>query len=363
MDDFDIERDLEDAGIDALDFSLMDEDERWKALNDAGLDPDFFLDADLDSSFDAWENLQSAGLSLNDLELMDEDERREALESAGLDWRDYEGVSSWTPAFVAPTPAVPVNKQQEVLPTEPQPVYRYCQVRFSAGGSTYAYRTDNYTIEAGDFVMVPVGNSETPRLVQVVSVGDYAESVVPYPLKRTKFILRKATAADRSAPEISKVPKVLAPKPIPEKAPAENDGDMVAAIREKNRLLTASVILLAILAVMLSVLLYVVYRNNDHTRQTETVRAPSAVYVTATPIPTSTAEPTPSATPRPTARPTSTPRPTATPKRTTSTTKSTKTSDPYNAKSYAYADDFYDDYYDDFWDYEDAEDYWDEWND
>jgi hypothetical protein len=32
MDDFDIERDLEAAGIDAFDFSLMDEEERQKTL-------------------------------------------------------------------------------------------------------------------------------------------------------------------------------------------------------------------------------------------------------------------------------------------------------------------------------------------
>ena len=33
-------------------------------------------------------------------------------------------------------------------------------------------------------------------------------------------------------------------------------------------------------------------------------------------------------------------------------------SDPYQAKDYAHPDDFYYDYRDDFWDYEDAEDYW-----
>ena len=41
--------------------------------------------------------------------------------------------------------------------------------------------------------------------------------------------------------------------------------------------------------------------------------------------------------------------------------KSSNSNDPYNAKDYGYADDFYDEYYDDFYDYEDAEDYW-MWN-
>lgn len=41
-----------------------------------------------------------------------------------------------------------------------------------------------------------------------------------------------------------------------------------------------------------------------------------------------------------------------------SSNKGSSKSDPYNAKDYGYADDFYDEYYDDFYDYEDAEDYW-----
>lgn len=39
---------------------------------------------------------------------------------------------------------------------------------------------------------------------------------------------------------------------------------------------------------------------------------------------------------------------------------SSKMSDPYNARDYYDAEDFYEDNYDDFWDYEDAEDYYDE---
>ena len=41
--------------------------------------------------------------------------------------------------------------------------------------------------------------------------------------------------------------------------------------------------------------------------------------------------------------------------------RSSPSSDPYGASDYAHPDDFYYDYYDDFWDYEDAEDYWEEY--
>ncbi len=43
-----------------------------------------------------------------------------------------------------------------------------------------------------------------------------------------------------------------------------------------------------------------------------------------------------------------------------SSSSAKKSSDPYDAKSYAHPDDFYYDNRDDFWDYEDAEDYYNE---
>lgn len=39
-------------------------------------------------------------------------------------------------------------------------------------------------------------------------------------------------------------------------------------------------------------------------------------------------------------------------------TKATVSDDPYEAGSYGHPDDFYYDHYDDFWDYEEAEEYW-----
>ena len=43
-----------------------------------------------------------------------------------------------------------------------------------------------------------------------------------------------------------------------------------------------------------------------------------------------------------------------------SSSSAKKSFDPYDAKSYAHPEDFYYDNYDDFWDYEDAEDYYNE---
>lgn len=49
--DFDLERNLEDVGIDAFDFSLMNDDERREVLNDAGLDPNDYEDIEFEESF------------------------------------------------------------------------------------------------------------------------------------------------------------------------------------------------------------------------------------------------------------------------------------------------------------------------
>lgn len=57
--------------------------------------------------------------------------------------------------------------------------------------------------------------------------------------------------------------------------------------------------------------------------------------------------------------PKTTPATTPVPTRKT-TQKPEKDADPYDAKDYVHPDDFYYDYYDDFWDYEDAEEYWEE---
>ena len=288
-DDFELFRDLEEFGIDPEEFSRMDEDEQWEVLDDAGLDPDYYLDA--------------------------------------------------------------VGKCSG---------YCYCQVRFPSSDQTYSYRTEDCTISAGDYVMVPVWHENRPTLAQVVAVGFYAESAVPYPLEETKFILRKATEEDLAAKKSSRSDASANIGSYRTVSPVR-DLETVVELKQKTRLWQAIAVLLAVIVVILGCMLYALVQTSRSGTSETNVR--KTVYATPNQAAVSTTTtPGPVSTPRPTTRPTSTPqptpRPTATPRRTISTPKPTVNSDPYDAQDYSHPDDFYYDYYDDFWDYEDAEDYW-----
>lgn len=68
-------------------------------------------------------------------------------------------------------------------------IYTFCGVLFPHTLHPYYYRTDDPTIKVGDDVLVPVGDKET--IGKVVSVGQYMRVAAPYPVDKTKFIIRK----------------------------------------------------------------------------------------------------------------------------------------------------------------------------
>lgn len=68
-------------------------------------------------------------------------------------------------------------------------IYTYCGVMLSNSGRSYSYRTEDTTIKVGDIVCVPVGKENKVVTGTVVSVGQYARIVVPYPVEQTRFII------------------------------------------------------------------------------------------------------------------------------------------------------------------------------
>ena len=77
--------------------------------------------------------------------------------------------------------------------------YQYCMVQFREKGTAYAYLTGGVPLEAGAFVVVPVGRFGAKRLGRVTEVFICTEQDAPYPPERTKFVLRRA--AETAFPE------------------------------------------------------------------------------------------------------------------------------------------------------------------
>jgi len=69
---------------------------------------------------------------------------------------------------------------------------KYCGVEFSDGGSIYHYRTTDLRINIGDVVIVPVGEENYEREATVKTVDYCKWDDTPYPLEKTKQIIRLA---------------------------------------------------------------------------------------------------------------------------------------------------------------------------
>lgn len=67
----------------------------------------------------------------------------------------------------------------------------FYSVEFEAGGKSYYYLSENNTLEIGDLVWVPVGNSDRHTIVKIVNIEYFQEDKIPFPLDKVKYIARK----------------------------------------------------------------------------------------------------------------------------------------------------------------------------
>ncbi|MEG2839319.1 MAG: hypothetical protein RR892_06800 [Lachnospiraceae bacterium] len=83
-------------------------------------------------------------------------------------------------------------KNGNVLPAvEDTNIYIYCGVELPNSMKPYSFRTNDTNIKISDSVIVPIGREQKETKGTVVSVGQYTRTSVPYPVEKTKFILRK----------------------------------------------------------------------------------------------------------------------------------------------------------------------------
>lgn len=102
----------------------------------------------------------------------------------GLDPDDYETEREFLYAIKhLPTPLGPEYENNRE--------FIYCGVMFDYQDRIYQYRTDDKTIRPGDKVIVPVGEDNEEKTARVISVDVYRSNSVPYPVHKTKKIIRK----------------------------------------------------------------------------------------------------------------------------------------------------------------------------
>ncbi len=119
-----------------------------------------------------------------------EEEYMEALEEAKYAWReDAEDGSDY-----GVDPEEALQKQQKLDFLEDKTIYTYCGVMLPFSDRPYSYRTDDDGLEIGDEVVVPVGEEDKEMNGIIVSIGRYASIGVPFPVEKTKFIIRKVPA-------------------------------------------------------------------------------------------------------------------------------------------------------------------------
>ena len=71
--------------------------------------------------------------------------------------------------------------------------YIFCSVVFEDPYKSYYYLTDDDSIDIGDFVIVPAGKDNHEAIVEVIDVEYFNEADAPFPVDKTKKIIRKCT--------------------------------------------------------------------------------------------------------------------------------------------------------------------------
>ena len=102
-----------------------------------------------------------------------------------MDAKEQEQLEAKRQAAIRRQPALQEESAKD------KTIYTYCGVLLPGSLRPYFYRTNDKTIQIGDTVIVPLGYDNKEAEGTVVSVGQYTRLAVPYPVEKTKMIIRK----------------------------------------------------------------------------------------------------------------------------------------------------------------------------
>ena len=119
----------------------------------------------------------------------------EKRDTCGLNVRDFETAEEFRKALQARKKEMQPPENGKEQPPEKLPedktIYIYCGVLLPFSSRPYAYRTEDPSLKIGDRVLVPVGAEQKEMTGTVVSVGQYTRVSVPFPVEKTKKIIRR----------------------------------------------------------------------------------------------------------------------------------------------------------------------------
>ena len=307
MDYEEMESELEMAGIDPFEFSLMDEDERREVLEDNYLDPWDFEDFDLE---------YPGGYSYT---------------PPVTPVTPKPPVTSYSPATSRPSPTVsprvPVKPEPSPIITRPAVDFNTEQIQHQRRQAEIA-KIDRKMLQLR-YIMITLASLLVIVVVSGISTANQSPRLpVPaYTINPTTEIVRLPSSTPRPTSRATSTPMPTVPyvgmyvSYVPSKWTWQGTDDLTVKDTAGNKVRTIK------------------YHYDDLPKQYTIWVSEANNRV----VKVSITDPTASA-------------------KRSSSTKKKSSSDPYGAKDYAHPDDFYYDYYDDFWDYEDAEDYWEEYN-
>ena len=209
MDYEDMESELEMAGIDPFEFSLMDEDERREVLEDNFLDPWDFEDFDLE---------YPGGYSYTP-PVTPVTPKPSVTESSPPPSRPAPMVSPRVPVKPEPSPIVTlpaVDLSTKEIKGNIYSSHRICIVRIPGVHKIDCYLVNGLELSPGDTVEVPVGATRNPVAATVVSLtygnAPDNQAVIRKLLKNTVYYVRVRYFDGTGYSEWSKVKKIRTKK-------------------------------------------------------------------------------------------------------------------------------------------------------
>ena len=97
--------------------------------------------------------------------------------------------------FYAQYESIAIKNREE----QKMEMYWYCSVAVKGIHTNYSYISDMGEIEEGTIVEVPFGPNDNLRIGIVKSCSEYTSEDAPYPVEKTKHIVRQATAEEYRA--------------------------------------------------------------------------------------------------------------------------------------------------------------------